>query len=100
MFTNLMHLIDQTFLWEAYRLIRKDGASGVDGVTGREYAEDLAENLRKLHELCTKSDLVATGSELCVRRGRTRRIVHLKGLDSEEPYELKFTYGSVGGLAG
>ena len=87
MFTNLMHLIDQTFLWEAYRLIRKDGANGVDGVTGREYAEDLAENLRKLHELC-------------VRRGRTRRIVHLKGLDSEEPYELMFTYGSVGGLAG
>ena len=29
-----------------------------------------------------------------------RRIVHPEmGLDSEEPYELKLTYGSVGGLA-
>ena len=49
-FTNLMHLIDEPFLWEAHRLIRKDGASGVDGVTGRGYAEELEGNLRKLHE--------------------------------------------------
>jgi group II intron reverse transcriptase/maturase len=48
-FTNLMHLIDEVFLWEAHRRIRKDGASGVDGETAQSYAEELGANLRKLH---------------------------------------------------
>ena len=48
-FTNLMHLIDENFLWEAHRLIRKDGASGVDGETAGSYAEALGANIRSLH---------------------------------------------------
>jgi len=48
-FTNLMHLIDENFLWEAHRLVRKDGASGVDGETPEGYAEALGENIRSLH---------------------------------------------------
>jgi group II intron reverse transcriptase/maturase len=49
-FTTLAHLMDVEFLGEAYRLTRKDSAAGVDGVTAREYAENLDENLRSLHE--------------------------------------------------
>ena len=47
-FTTLMHLIDVDFLREAYRLVRKDGAPGVDKVTAEEYAVNLDENLRDL----------------------------------------------------
>ncbi len=49
-FETLAHLMDVEFLREAYRLTRKDSAAGVDGVTAREYAENLEENLRSLHE--------------------------------------------------
>jgi group II intron reverse transcriptase/maturase len=49
-FTTLAQLIDVEFLREAYRLTPKDRAAGVDGVTAREYAENLEENLRSLHE--------------------------------------------------
>jgi RNA-directed DNA polymerase len=49
-FTTLAHLMDVEFLGEAYRLTRKDSAAGIDGVTAREYAENLDENLRSLHE--------------------------------------------------
>jgi hypothetical protein len=36
-FTNLMHLIDVDFLHVAFDLTRKDGASGIDGVTAKVY---------------------------------------------------------------
>ncbi len=47
-FTSLAHLIDLDWLDEAYRRTRKDGAAGVDDVTGKEYAENLHENLQNL----------------------------------------------------
>jgi hypothetical protein len=43
--TTLAHHIDVDFLREAYRRTRKDGATGVDGQTAVEYAEDLEKNL-------------------------------------------------------
>ena len=49
-FTTLAHHIDVTFLHEAYRLTRKDGAVGIDGRTAEEYAEHLEDNLLDLHE--------------------------------------------------
>lgn len=49
-FTTLWHKVDVDFLYEAYRLTRKDGAVGVDKVTAEEYAENLEDNLRDLHE--------------------------------------------------
>jgi group II intron reverse transcriptase/maturase len=49
-FTTLAHLMDVEWLREAYRLTPKDRAAGVDGVTAREYAENLEENLPNLHE--------------------------------------------------
>lgn len=46
--TTLAHHIDVDFLREAYRRTRKDGATGVDGQTAAEYAEDLEANLQSL----------------------------------------------------
>jgi RNA-directed DNA polymerase len=47
-FTSLAHHIDLEWLLEAYRLTRKDGAVGVDGQDGEDYAADLEANLRSL----------------------------------------------------
>jgi RNA-directed DNA polymerase len=47
-FTTLAHHIDETLLKEAYRRTRKNGAVGVDGQSGKDYEEDLEENLRSL----------------------------------------------------
>lgn len=45
---SLAHYIDVDFLREAFRRTRKDGATGVDGQTGKEYEENLEENLQSL----------------------------------------------------
>jgi RNA-directed DNA polymerase len=37
--TTLAHHLDVSFLQEAYRRTRKDGAAGVDGQTAEAYAE-------------------------------------------------------------
>src|SRR5262249_17032915 len=47
-FTSLNHHIDLTWLYEAYRRTRKDGAPGIDGQTAAAYAEHLEDNLRDL----------------------------------------------------
>jgi group II intron reverse transcriptase/maturase len=47
-FTTLAHYIDLEWLAEAYRRTRKGGATGVDGQTAREYAENLEGNLQSL----------------------------------------------------
>ena len=49
-FTSLAHYIDLEWLAEAYHRTRKDGCVGVDDMTGKQYAENLEENLRALHE--------------------------------------------------
>ena len=49
-FTNLAHLIDEDFLREAYRRTRKSSAAGIDGVTAKQDAEHLDENLRDLQD--------------------------------------------------
>jgi group II intron reverse transcriptase/maturase len=48
--TTLAHHIDMDWLREAFRLTRKDGAPGVDGVTAQEYEANLEDNLRSLLE--------------------------------------------------
>jgi RNA-directed DNA polymerase len=47
-FTTLAHHIDLELLQEAYRMTRKDGATGVDGQTATEYAANLQGNLQSL----------------------------------------------------
>jgi RNA-directed DNA polymerase len=48
-FTTLAHLIDEEFLREAFGHIKKNAAAGVDGVTAKEYAEDLDANIADLY---------------------------------------------------
>src|SRR6476619_3544611 len=48
--TTLAHHMDLPWLFEAYLRTRKDGAVGVDGQSGEEYARQLPENLRSLLE--------------------------------------------------
>jgi len=43
--STLHHVIDLEWMEEAYRLTRKDGAPGIDGVTADEYAKNLEANL-------------------------------------------------------
>jgi len=38
------------WLESAYHATRKDGAAGIDEITGKQYADTLEENLRALHE--------------------------------------------------
>lgn len=47
-FTSLSHHIDMDWLREAYRRTRKDGATGIDGQTAKDYETNLEENLRSL----------------------------------------------------
>ena len=49
-FLSLAHHIDVSFLREAYRRTRKDGAVGVDEQTAQDYAENLDANLADLHQ--------------------------------------------------
>ncbi len=46
--TSLAYHIDLEWLHEAYRVTRKDGAAGVDGITAGEYERDLEGNLQSL----------------------------------------------------
>ena len=49
-FTSLNHYLTQELLTEAYRLTRRDGVPGVDGVTWAEYGKNLKKNLEWLRE--------------------------------------------------
>jgi retron-type reverse transcriptase len=46
--SSLHHVIDLEWMKEAYRLTRKDGAPGIDGVTAIDYATNLDANLLDL----------------------------------------------------
>lgn len=76
-FHSLHHFIDMAWMREAYRRTRKDGATGVDGQTSKEYERELEKNLQSLLERFRSGRYVAPP----VRRvhipkgdGRTRPI--------------------------
>ena len=48
-FTALLHHVDVDRLRAAYRALNPKAATGVDGVTWRQYGQDLEANLRDLH---------------------------------------------------
>jgi hypothetical protein len=48
--STLHHVIDLEWMKEAYRLTRKDGAPGIDGVTAPDYEANLEANLLDLLE--------------------------------------------------
>ena len=45
---SLSHVIDLEWIREAYRLTRKSGAPGIDGVVATEYESNLEVNLQSL----------------------------------------------------
>ena len=47
---SLHHVIDFEWMREAYWLTRKDGATGIDGVTASDYEANLEANLKDLLE--------------------------------------------------
>lgn len=49
-FTTLAHHIDVEFLREAYRRTNKRSSPGIDGITAKQYAENLETNLPDLYE--------------------------------------------------
>jgi retron-type reverse transcriptase len=49
-FGNLYEMLNEEFLHDCWRGIKKDAASGVDRVSAREYEENLEENIRQLVE--------------------------------------------------
>jgi len=48
--TTLAHHIDAEWMREAHRLVRKDGAAGVDGQTAKDYESDIENHLASLLE--------------------------------------------------
>jgi retron-type reverse transcriptase len=74
--STLHHVIDLEWMKEAYRLTRKDGAPGIDGVTAAEYAQNLEANLSALLER------IKSGS---YRAPPVRRVMIPKPDGSERP---------------
>jgi group II intron reverse transcriptase/maturase len=73
---SLNHVIDLDWMKEAWRLTRKDGAPGIDGVTAATYEMDLEANLRDL------LDRIKSG---CYRAPPVRRAYIPKGDGTERP---------------
>ncbi len=49
-FTSLAHLLDEGFLEGCFRELKRDRASGIDGVSVKEYEENLKQNVEELVE--------------------------------------------------
>src|SRR5262245_30910560 len=60
--STLHHVIDLDWMKEAYRLTRKDGAPGIDGVTAADYEVNLEANLLALLEPIKSGSYRASGS--------------------------------------
>ncbi len=55
-FISLAHKMDENFLLEGYRQVRKEGAPGLSGVTAKDYAKDLSANLQDLQHQRLRSE--------------------------------------------
>jgi len=101
---SLNHVIDFEWMREAYIRTRKDGATGIDGVTAQDYEANLEANLRDLLERIKSGRYKAPP----VRRvyipkadGSDRpRIMHLKqfalGMMDEDVRSLPPTLAAAG----
>ncbi|MCP4647568.1 MAG: transcription elongation factor GreAB [bacterium] len=59
-FTSIASRIDLGLLRDSFKLVRKSESAGVDGVTAKEYAENLDKNLYNLWERLRRGQYVAT----------------------------------------
>ena len=81
-FFNLYRLIDETLLLDCWRDIRKKAAYGVDGISAREYGENLTENVRNLALLDVYGRVAGLLLDLAVERdGRLMIIEKLSQKD-------------------
>jgi len=78
-FISLAHWLDEGFLARCYYRLEKDRASGIDGVTWKEYGEHLEENLR---------DLVARLKAKRYRPQPSKRVYIPKDEHSQRPLGL------------
>lgn len=78
-FTSLAHLLNEGFLRECYRGLGRDRASGIDGVSWKEYGERLDENI---------GDLVARLKAKRYRPQPSRRVYIPKDEHSKRPLGL------------
>ncbi|WP_232109572.1 reverse transcriptase domain-containing protein [Pseudomonas juntendi] len=75
-FTSLLHHVTVELLRESFHNLKRDAACGVDGISWREYEQDLQEKLKALH------DKVHSG---CYRAKPVRRVFIPKADGSERP---------------
>ena len=59
-FTSVAHRIDLSLLGRSFRKLRKNESTGVDKVTAKQYAENLDQNLYKLHQRLQRGQYVAS----------------------------------------
>ncbi|CAB1058445.1 Retron-type RNA-directed DNA polymerase (EC [Olavius sp. associated proteobacterium Delta 1] len=59
-FRSLAHRIDISLLGKSFRQLRKNESTGVDKITAKKYAENLDENLYKLHQRLQRGQYVAS----------------------------------------
>ena len=78
-FTSLAHLLNEGFLKECYFDLGRDRASGIDGVSWKEYGERLDENI---------SDLVARLKAKRYKPKPSRRVYIPKDEHSKRPLGL------------
>jgi hypothetical protein len=88
--STLHHVIDLEWLKEAYRLTRKDGATGIDGATAADYAQNLEANLLDLLERIKSGRYQAPP----VRRYTFRRRMDRVGPSASRPRLLRLPRGS------
>lgn len=73
-FTALSHHIDVKWLWIAEQRVRKDGATGVDGVTSAEYRKEMGKRLRELESRMKSGSYRAPPvRRVYVPKGRTEK---------------------------
>ena len=73
--STLHHVIDLEWMKEAYRLTRKDGAPGIDGVTAADYASNLEANLLDLLEISDPSMGRVLLGQLLAAPPKSRRLM-------------------------
>ena len=76
-FTSIAHLLTPEALYQAFKSLQKDASPGVDGVTYREYQEDVREKIQDLHVRLKSKRYRAQplrGIEIPKEDGRKRKI--------------------------
>ena len=77
--TNVAHLIDEEWLQESWKRLRKGAANGIDKVSSDEYSENLDENIKALLKKLKRG---------CYKAPPVKRVYIPKGKDNKRPLGL------------